>query len=112
MFYTEVLHLGLADLCDRALVQCVAAEPHFFHHQQSQQKLDTHRPHVLEWAALAGKCDLQAFAPYCEMYIINHFPSVSWSTEVQYCCFLLRQMWLWLTAVCERSLQGTSSWCI
>ena len=31
---------------------------------------------MLEWAALAGKCELQTFAPYCEMYIINNFSLV------------------------------------
>ena len=31
---------------------------------------------MLEWAALAGKCDLQTFAPYCEMYVINNFLEV------------------------------------
>ena len=65
---------GLADLCDRALVQCVAVSPNFF----STTKPTGQEPNLslLEWAALAGKCELQSFAPCCEAYIINHFPLV------------------------------------
>ena len=68
---------GLADLCDRTLVQRAAANPCFFSTTMPLLGQEEPRLAVLEWAALAGRCELQTFALCCEMYIINNFPLVS-----------------------------------
>ena len=74
---------ALADVCDRALVQCVTANPDYPDFLMITNP--AYEPYwtVLEWAALADKCNLQTFASCCEMYVINNFPLVSWSRPLK-----------------------------
>ena len=63
---------GLADVCDRALVQCAAARPSLLK-PPPQREPDLN---VLEWAGLAEKCELQTFGACCELFTIDNFPLV------------------------------------